>query len=88
MKAILVPAESHDDSEHALRMAAGVARRFTGRIECFALQMPPLVNLTWDPAGVAIMSGADLDYRRTREEARHLAARIMSEEAVALEPLV
>ncbi|WAP70489.1 universal stress protein [Jiella pelagia] len=87
MKAILVPAESHDDSEHALRMAAEVARRFSGRIECFALQMPPLVNLTWDPAGVAIMSGADLDHRRNREEARRLAARVMSEEDVALEPL-
>ncbi|NDW04680.1 universal stress protein [Jiella pacifica] len=87
MKVILVPAEGHDDSEHALRMAAGVARRFAGRIECFALQMPPLVNLTWDPAGVAIMSGADLDHRRTREEAKRLAARIMSEEEVPLEPL-
>ncbi|MCE7030448.1 universal stress protein [Jiella avicenniae] len=87
MKTILVPAESHDDSEHALRMAAAVARRFAGRVECFALQMPPLVNLTWDPAGVAIMSGADLDHRRTREEARRLAARVMSDEEVALEPL-
>lgn len=87
MKTILVPAEGHDDSEHALRMAAEVARRFSGRIECFALQMPPLVNLTWDPAGVAIMSGGDLDHRRIREEARRLAARVMSEEDVALEPL-
>ena len=86
MKAILVPAEGHADSEHALRMAADVARRFSGRIESFALQMPPLVNLTWDPAGVAIMNGADFDHRRARDEARVLAARVMSEEDVALEP--
>lgn len=87
MKAILVPAESHADTEHALRMAADVARRFTGRIEIFALQMPPLVNLTWDPAGVAIMNAADFDHRRARDEARRLAARIMQEEDVALEPV-
>ncbi|MBP0617200.1 universal stress protein [Jiella mangrovi] len=86
MKAILVPAETHADSEHALRMAAEVARRFSGRIETFALQMPPLVNLTWDPAGVAIMNGADLDHRRIRDDARQLVARLMSEEDVALEP--
>ncbi|MBO0903196.1 universal stress protein [Jiella sonneratiae] len=86
MKAILVPAETHGDSEHALRMAAEVARRFAGHVESFALQLPPLVNLTWDPAGVAIMNGAEFDHRRIRDEARRLAARVMSEEDVPIAP--
>ena len=86
MKTILVPAEVHANGEYALRMAAELGRRFSARIETFALQTPPLVNLTWDPAGVAIMNGADFDHRRAREEARRLAARIMSEEDVPLEP--
>ena len=83
MKAILVPIEHHDGAVVTLRLAATLAGRFDSLVEGFALQMPPLAGLAWDPASVAILQESEWDHRRTLTEAEALFRSTMTERGLA-----
>ncbi|MEX6508695.1 universal stress protein [Jiella sp. M17.18] len=79
MKTILVPVEQHDSARFALDLAATLAERFDSVIEGFALQVPPLAGIGWDPASVAMIHESDWDHRQAIAKARQLFRDTMAE---------
>jgi len=83
MKSILVPVEQHEAAAFALHLAALTAIRFAGTVEGFALQVPPLTLIGWDPASVALMNSSEWDHRRVMVGARALFQKAMEEHSLA-----